>query len=175
MLLLLNGPPGAGKSTLARRWADERPLTLVVEVDGLRASLGGWQDTPASMVVARELALALVRSHLTAGHDVVVPQYLGRLPFISALADAAASCGAEFVEVVLRVDAEVCVGRFRARRASLAAAGVVHPEADVPDDAVESVVADAVARLAEVVAARRATVVVDPADLDSALAALGVR
>lgn len=158
VLLLLNGPPGVGKSTLARGWAESLRLALVVEVDGLRASLGGWRDDPTSMVVARDLALVLVRSHLEAGHDVVVPQYLGRLPFISALADVAAACGARFVEVVLRLDADVCVERFRARRA---AGGAGHPEVDVPDSAVESVVADAVARLTEVVAARPTTVVVD--------------
>ncbi|WP_410630109.1 AAA family ATPase [Amycolatopsis sp. cmx-4-83] len=42
-LLLLDGPPGSGKSTLARRYADDHPPTLALDVDRVRATLGGWR------------------------------------------------------------------------------------------------------------------------------------
>ncbi len=55
-LLHLNGPPGIGKSTLARGYAEERPGEIV-----------------------RPATLALLVAHLTSGRDVVVPQMVALL------------------------------------------------------------------------------------------------
>jgi len=42
-LLLLNGPAGIGKSTVARLLISGRPLALCLDIDMLRRSLGsGW-------------------------------------------------------------------------------------------------------------------------------------
>ena len=43
-LILLNGPPAAGKSTLARRWSDDHPGTLLLDIDLLRTMVSGWQE-----------------------------------------------------------------------------------------------------------------------------------
>ncbi len=45
-LILLNGPPGSGKSTLARRYAADHPPALALDVDHIRAMLGGWRSAP---------------------------------------------------------------------------------------------------------------------------------
>lgn len=42
MLLHLNGPPGVGKSTLARRYVRDNPGVLDCDVDVLRTLIGGW-------------------------------------------------------------------------------------------------------------------------------------
>ena len=145
MLLLVNGPPGVGKSTIARRWADDHPRSLVVEVDDLRTRLGGWAADDGSRPLARDLAVDLIGAHLARGYDVVVPQYLGRPEFRDRLRGLASELGVAFVEVCLVAPAEVAVDRFRLRRAALVAAS--HPEADVADEQVEHTVAVAVARL----------------------------
>jgi predicted kinase len=145
VLLLVNGPPGVGKSTVARRWADDHPRSLVVEVDELRTRLGGWSGDDGSRVIARELAVDLIRGHLARGYDVVVPQFLGRPEFRDRLRMLASELGVAFVEVCLVAPAEAAVARFRLRRAELA--GVSHPEADVADAHVEHAVAVAVAQL----------------------------
>jgi predicted kinase len=145
VLLLVNGPPGVGKSTVARRWADDHPRSLVVEVDELRTRLGGWARDDESRVLARELAVDLITDHLARGCDVVVPQYLGRPEFRDRLRALASERGVAFVEVCLVAPAEVAADRFRLRRAELAEAS--HPEADVADEHVEHAVAVAVAQL----------------------------
>jgi predicted kinase len=135
VLLLLNGAPGVGKSALAERYARDHALTLVVDIDELRTHLGRWEETDSSKSVARLLAAALVREHLGRGHDVVMPQYVGRREFVEQLRSVAAGAGTEFVEVVLTDDDDAVIERFRARRAALTAAGIRHPERDLADDA----------------------------------------
>jgi predicted kinase len=101
-LILLNGPPGSGKSTLARRYADDHPPALALDVDRVRAMLGGWRETPGPAGrLARDLAVVAARTHLTAGHDVVVPQLLARPEFPERLEALARETGASFHEVLL--------------------------------------------------------------------------
>lgn len=117
-LVLLNGAPGAGKSTLARLLAEDRPLALAVDVDQLKHALGGWEeDTAASGMRARELALALIDVQLGAGQDVVLGQYLARTAFPEQLEAAAARAGAEFRELLLEVDERTLAARLAARAA----------------------------------------------------------
>jgi len=100
--MLINGAPGSGKSTLARRYAQDHPLTLALDVDRVRGMLGRWLDTPTEAgLLARQMAVEMARVHLCAGHDVVVPQFLGRLDFIGVLQRLCEEVRAEFVEVVL--------------------------------------------------------------------------
>jgi predicted kinase len=113
MLLLLNGPPGVGKSTMAARYVDDHPPALNLDLDVLRGQIGGWQADPARAgVLTRAIALAAARPHLSAGHDVVVPQFLGRVEFILELSALAAEVGTEFVEVVLLDSKENVRRRF---------------------------------------------------------------
>ncbi|SEB34116.1 Predicted kinase [Amycolatopsis tolypomycina] len=118
-LILLNGPPGSGKSTLARRYADAHPPALALDIDHIRAMLGGWRSSPAEAGrLARDIALAAARTHLTAGHDVVVPQLLARPGFPERLEALASERGASFHEVVLLPGREVVRRRFAARGSS---------------------------------------------------------
>jgi predicted kinase len=163
VLLLINGAPGVGKTTLAQRYAQEHPLALLIEIDAIRTQLGQWAELEASRLVARDLAEALARAHLRNGYDVVVPQYLGRPEFRARLQRLAGEVGAAFVEVLLTDDTDRITRRFRQRRAELAAGKGVHPERDLADDAVATEVARANEALG-VDAARRGIAVVSAVD-----------
>ena len=43
-LVLLNGPPGIGKSTLSALYADRHPGTLNLDIDSLHRLVGGSPD-----------------------------------------------------------------------------------------------------------------------------------
>jgi predicted kinase len=160
----VNGPPGVGKSALGRRYVDDHPLALLLEIDAFRVALGGWQEHDESKLIARKLAIAVAEAHLRGGHDVVVPQYLGRTEFIATLDEVAQRVGARFVEILLTDTEAAVVDRFRTRRAELARAGVAHPQLDVSDAGVAAAVADARERLETIAFERTRTRMVAAGD-----------
>jgi len=115
-LILLNGPPAVGKSTLAQRYADEHPLALNLDMDHIRGLLGCWHDNPPRAgLLARKIALAAAGVHLAGGHDVVVPQLVARLAFIEQVGVAARDSAARFCEVFLLGDRASLQARYRQR------------------------------------------------------------
>lgn len=118
-LLLINGAPSSGKSTVARLLAEDRPLTLVLDIDSVRGSLGRWRDDPAEAGrSARRLALAMADTHLRGGRDVIVPQFLQRAEFVDDLAATARGAGAAFIETCLVSSADEAARRFADRSRS---------------------------------------------------------
>lgn len=115
-LVLVNGAPGSGKSTLAQMYVDEHPLALALDIDVVRSMLGRWLDQPREAgLMARRMALEMARVQLTAGHDVLVPQFLGRLDFVLELERLCGHVSADFVEVVLLSSPQDAVDRFMQR------------------------------------------------------------
>lgn len=106
-LIHLNGPSRVGKSTLARRYVDDHPGTLALDLDVLAGLIGGWRDDfHTALETARDHGRAMAIRHLRSGHDVVIPQLVAsfdRGPGFEKTADAA---GAAYVEVALLVDAD---------------------------------------------------------------------
>ncbi|MGH3351074.1 MAG: AAA family ATPase [Nocardioides sp.] len=115
-LILLNGLPGVGKSTIARRYATEHPGTLLCDVDMLRTFIGGWRDDfedAGSRI--RPAALGMISGYLLESGDVVLPQLFARVSELEKFERAALDAGAEFVEVMLEADTDDAVRRFDRR------------------------------------------------------------
>ncbi|MFV2017029.1 AAA family ATPase [Micromonospora sp. LOL_023] len=117
-LILLNGPPAGGKSTLARRYVEDHPLALDLDIDRVRDLLGGWaqQPRPAGLL-ARSIALAAARTHLAGGHDVVIPQLVAQPVFLEQVEQVARDTAATFHEVLLLDSKENAIRRFVGRTA----------------------------------------------------------
>ena len=135
-LILLNGPPGIGKSTMAARYADEHPDTLCCDIDVLRTMVGGWEDDYAGAgALIRPVALAMISAYLRESGDVVLPQLLARETELERFVAAGTTADADVIEVLLTADPDTRARRFEARettsphhraaRASVDAAGRV--------------------------------------------------
>ena len=115
-LIVLNGPPAVGKSTIARQYVAGHPLALRIDIDEIRDALGAWrQAAPAAGLRARALATAMARDHLCAGHDVVVAQLYGQPDHLDQLANIASELGAVYREIVLMTDVASTLERFSRR------------------------------------------------------------
>jgi predicted kinase len=158
-LILLNGAPANGKSTLARMYVEDHPLALNLDIDQVRAMLGRWRDDAGTAGLrARAIALAAARVHLLAGYDVVIPQLVARPEFLEDLAALADGAGAVFHEIVMRSPWDHAWRRLGERTSTT--------EASVP--VTEAALTEFYDRLAAILPTRRAARIVDTVDGDLA-------
>jgi predicted kinase len=113
-LIHLNGPPGIGKSTIARRYAADHPGVLNLDVDRLRSFIGGVGFLEAGEIV-RPLGAALMTTHLAGGRDVVYPQLASDPAEVAGVERATRDGGGEYVGIVLMADQDASVRRFQER------------------------------------------------------------
>lgn len=156
-LVVVNGAPAAGKTTVARAWAEAHPGSLCIDVDEIKLAIDNWRDWPIGAgLAARERAIELATAHLRTGASVVLSQLYGRVELLEDLEAVARETGAEFVEIVLTGDREVLRERFERR------GGVQLEMASVLGfDALYD-------RAEEMPSLRPGTVVIDTADADEA-------
>lgn len=131
--IVLTGPLGAGKTTLAVRYSAEHPLTLVVSTDELMGMVSGWlehEDTALQMTF--QFALDMTRRHLRDGYDVVLPYFVHTPAEIDAIESVASEAGAEFYAVLVHIPKEVSVQRTLARGSWGEPGSPPVMEADVP-------------------------------------------
>ncbi len=105
-----------GKSTLARWYVDDHPGALNLEIDIVASLVGGWRDDfYGVLAAARNMALAMAEAHLRSGSDVIVPQLETSVDEAARFQNVAERVGADYVEVVLRVEPAEQMKRFAAR------------------------------------------------------------
>lgn len=115
-LLHLNGPPGIGKSTIARRFAEDHPGVLNCDIDVLRTLIGAWaEDFPKAGSLIRPAALGMIEAYLASGESVVLPQLLIDPAEISLFEACAVRTESRFVERILMDERERSVARFHRR------------------------------------------------------------
>jgi hypothetical protein len=114
-LILINGPPACGKSTMARMYADGHPLALVLDVDQVRGCLGRWRkDLPSAGAPrgrSRWPRLAPPARRARRGPA----RLLGRPDFLTGLERAARGAGAGFAEIILMARTTCCARSLIAR------------------------------------------------------------
>ncbi len=112
-LIIINGPLGSGKSTLAKRYADDHPLTLLLDIDHVRSFISGWREyDKESAQTAKYMATEMARINLAKGHDVIIPQIYRHQEQYTVLENLANDCQASLYEFLLDISKEEAIKRF---------------------------------------------------------------
>lgn len=128
LLLVVSGPPGAGKSSLARRLADGLGLPLFSK-DMVKESLFdtlGWSDRAWSKRLSHASLAVLFRvaeEQVRAGRSCVIEANFDPALAAPSLSAIARRYPVEIVQVQLQVEPDTLIERFKRRRAS----GKRHP------------------------------------------------
>jgi predicted kinase len=162
-LIHLNGLSRVGKSSLARRYGDDHPGTLVLDIDVLVGLIGGWRkDFFGALGTARGHGRALAQRHLSHGGDVVLPQLVTSHDRDLGFDEAARAVDAHYLEVVLSADAETQRRRLQQKRPSTDVEAHVQALLTDPED---DLVERTRQHLAEYLADRPHAVLLDTTDL----------
>ena len=116
-LIILNGSLGSGKSTLANAYAERHPMTLVLDIDKVWFMISKWRNNKnVSSPLAKEMGISMARIHLSAGHDVIIPQLVQGDELINSFNDLAREVAAEFYEIMISLTKEDALNRYNDRQ-----------------------------------------------------------
>lgn len=115
-LIILNGPSGVGKSTLAARLHEQVPGSELLDIDAVRRTILNYRENKeGSLKLAYEQALAFAEQRLQEGKDVIVDKNILEHEVLDAFISSARSAGAEAYEFILFADKESVQARADAR------------------------------------------------------------
>lgn len=118
-LILINGNPGMGKTTLAQRYVDEHPMALNLDMDNIWIMMGQWQASrPESERLKLKYGYTLADMHLSEGYDVIVPNLMQTVDKYETFEKIAYAHNALLKEVVLISSQDDAIERCKTRARS---------------------------------------------------------
>lgn len=117
-LIIINGAPAAGKTTVAEKLHLDIPMSLLADVDAWRRLISGWSMNRAeSLAYTYKFTIAAVEAHIKNKQSVIVDKaILSDTNVIDSLINIGNQNGAEVYEFILAADKDVIVNRANIRR-----------------------------------------------------------
>ena len=107
-LIIINGPSGIGKSTVATRLCHHIPSSFLVDVDELRREMPDYRERRAeSLSFAYERTREIIDEELNRGHDVIIDKTISSAGVLDSFIERGKRHGAEIFEILLFAEKEV--------------------------------------------------------------------
>lgn len=107
-LVILNGPPGVGKSTIATRLHQEMPSSLLIDVDELRRTIPNYHEQrEESLRRSYELTAEAIAAGLQNGHDIIIDKAISYSDTLDTFTEVGRKHNADIYEVLLFADKAV--------------------------------------------------------------------
>ncbi len=101
-LIILNGPPGVGKSTIAARLHIEIPNSIIVDVDELRRSIPNYKEhRKDSLLLSYEKAKEVIDEYLAKGQTVIVDKAISYSDTLDSFITVGKKYHAEIYKILL--------------------------------------------------------------------------
>lgn len=111
-LILINGPTGIGKSTIAGKIHQSLPLSFLLDIDAQRRYISGYKEyREESLDLVLKLSLAIVERSLQSGHDVIIDKVFTDAKISDAFLELGRKYGAAVFEFVLTADKDTLIAR----------------------------------------------------------------
>ena len=115
-LILINGPTGIGKSTIAQKIHQGLPLSFLLDIDAQRRYICGYRERRGeSHDLVIKLSLAILENYLQSKHDVVIDKFLTDVEVAERFLELGRKYNATVFEFVLNADKETLVRRAEER------------------------------------------------------------
>ncbi len=115
-LILINGPAGIGKSTIAGKLHQVLPLSFLLDIDAQRRYISGYREhRKESGDLVIQLSLAMVENYLQSGHDVIIDKVLTDAGVSERFLELGRKHDATVFEFVLNADKEALIVRANER------------------------------------------------------------
>jgi predicted kinase len=104
-LIIINGPSGVGKSTIAARLHKELQASILIDVDELRREIPEYRERrEESLRLAYERTADIIEQELKEGHDIIIDKAISYSDTLDAFIDRGKKCGAEIYDFLLFAD-----------------------------------------------------------------------
>ncbi len=115
-LIIINGPTGIGKSTVAQKLHETIPLSFLLDIDAQRRYISGYREhRQESKILVFSISEAIVDTYLNSGHDVIIDKYLVDADMVNKFLELGKKHKARVYEFILNASKGLVTDRAQER------------------------------------------------------------